>query len=65
MSYEMACEFVTETDDAVLIRDPATNDEHWVPLSQVEKMRKQRVPDGTVLGSITMTNWIAGKKGLI
>lgn len=65
MSYEMACVFVTETENAVLIRDPATDKQHWLPLSQVEKMTKTKQPDGTKAGAIVMTDWIATQKGLL
>lgn len=62
MSFEMACEFVAETDSAVLIRDPASDEEIWIPLSQVDKI--VRDSKGAKTGTITMSDWIASKKGL-
>lgn len=59
-TFEMACVFITETDSAVLIEDPASDTQHWIPLSQVEEMHRN--PDHT--GTIVMSQWIAGKKGL-
>ena len=61
MSYEMACEFKRETDAAVLIYDPASEEDVWIPLSQVESMHKGK--DGT--GTIVMSDWIARTKGLL
>lgn len=60
-TYQMACTFKAETDRAVLIVDHASGEELWIPLSQVEEMH--RTP--TQEGSITMTAWIAKRKGLI
>ncbi|MDE2107418.1 MAG: hypothetical protein KGL39_60035 [Patescibacteria group bacterium] len=59
-TYEMSCIFITETDNAVLIEDPVTGDEHWIPLSQVDRMDKDKNKHGTIV----MTEWIAKKKGL-
>lgn len=61
MSYEMACEFERETDSAILIHDPATEEDIWIPLSQVESIHRH--PDGS--GTIIMSDWIARKKGLL
>ena len=64
MSHEMSCEFKKETDLAVLIHDPASGEDIWIPLSQVESMHgRQR--DGTGHGTIVMSDWIAEQKGLI
>jgi len=61
--YELSCQFVMETESAVLIHDYATEEELWIPLSQVDSMHKKgEMPcDGT----IHMTAWIAKQKGLI
>ena len=54
--------FVRETDAAVLIETEDTVEPVWIPLSQVEKMVKSKNPQGS---SITLSTWIARKKGLI
>jgi hypothetical protein len=61
MSYEFACTFRHETDSAVLVYDHATEEELWLPLSQVESMHK----DKSGKGSIVISDWIAKQKGLI
>ena len=58
---EVACFFGYETDAAVQITDPASGEVMWIPFSQVESMHK--ATDGS--GTIVMTRWIAGKKGLL
>ncbi len=58
--YEMACHFVTESDKAVLIIDPASGEELWIPLSQIEEMHRDKNGDGRIV----MTRWIAKQKGL-
>lgn len=60
-TYEMSCHFVTESEKAVLIIDPATGEELWIPLSQVEEMHRDKNGDGRIV----MTRWIAKQKGLI
>jgi hypothetical protein len=60
VSFEFACTFKRETDAAVLVYDHANEEEHWIPLSQVEEMHKDR--DGR--GTIVVTDWIAQQKGL-
>lgn len=59
--YELACTFVAETPRAVLIYDHATDEELWIPLSQVSSLHKGANRDGTLV----MSAWIAKKKGLI
>ena len=63
-TYEIACIFSgRETDKAVLIIDPASGEELWIPLSQVIEMHGRE--DGKKsTGRIVMTEWIAKKKGL-
>ena len=60
-TWTIECIFRGETDAAVQIIDPASDELLWIPLSQVESMVRR--PDNT--GSITMTRWIAEKKGLL
>lgn len=59
-TFELACKFIRESPAAVLIADPETGEELWIPLSQVEEMHR----DKNNLGTIVMTKWIARKKGL-
>ena len=59
-TFEMACEFLRESDAAVLILDHANGEDLWIPLSQINEMHRN--PDHT--GKIVMTRWIARKKGL-
>ena len=64
MSFEIACTFKRETDSAILVYDHATEEDIWIPLSQVESIHGRR-EDGTGEGTLVMTDWIAQKKGLI
>jgi len=61
MSFDLACTFVHETDNAVLVHDHATDEEIWFPLSQVEEMHRDKRGDG----SIVVSDWIARQKGLV
>lgn len=61
MSFELACEFIRETDAAILIKDPATEEEVWLPLSQVDEIHRDK---DRKHGSIVMSDWIAQQKGL-
>lgn len=66
--YEIACEFIYETEKAVLILDHSTGERMWVPLSNIEKMYKQEARDSEgnkVYGCIVMSAWIAKQKGLL
>ncbi len=60
-TFELACSKKHETDNAVLIYDPATDEDIWIPLSQVEEMHFDKNGNGTIV----MSEWIARKKGLI
>lgn len=60
-TYEMACTRKHETDNAVLIVDPASGEEIWIPLSQVDEQHFNPLGEGTIV----MSAWIAKKKGLI
>lgn len=59
-SFEMACYFGHDTGNAVQITDPATGELHWIPLSQVLEMHKDKMGHGTIV----MTAWIARQKGI-
>lgn len=59
-TFEMSCIFLHETHNAVQIRDPATDEEVWLPLSLVAEMHKNADHTGTIV----MAEWIARKKGL-
>lgn len=61
MSFEFACTFVRETDNAVLVHDDASDEDVWIPLSQVESMHRDR----NDFGSIVVSDWIARQKGLV
>lgn len=67
MTFELACLFRAETDSACLIVDPASGEEIWIPLSQVEERHGQRDASGRFYGegTIKMSDWIARKKGLL
>lgn len=60
MTFQFACTFRRETDNAVLVYDHASQEELWIPLSQVESMHR----DKNGHGSIVVTDWIAQQKGL-
>lgn len=61
MSYSLACHLVRETTAAILIKDPATDEQHWIPLSQIEEIHRDA--NGHT-GTVVMTEWIASQKGL-
>lgn len=67
MSYELACTFVTETENACCILDPASGEELWIPLSQVEERHGKKDSWGRFAGegTIVMSDWVAKKKGLL
>lgn len=60
-SYTLSCHTSRETENAILLElDDGT--EAWVPFSQVEHI--VRDAQGTGI-SITISKWIAQKKGMI
>lgn len=67
MSYELACQFLGETDNACKILDPVSGEEIWIPLSQVDERHGKQDTNGRFIGegTIVMTDWIAEKKGLL
>jgi len=66
MSWTFECEFRRETEDAQLVVLTDKGQFVWFPLSQVEERHGRRNPDGKFHGSgeITVSDWIAEKKGL-
>lgn len=60
-TFELACVKKAETDNAVLIYDPASDEDIWIPLSQIEEMHFDKAGQGTMV----MSEWIARKKGLV
>ena len=60
-TYELACIKKHETDNALLIYDPVSDEELWLPWSQVDETHFNDKGEGTVV----MTEWIAKKKGLL
>ncbi len=55
---QVNCRFLRETENAVLI-EVEDGEQMWIPLSQVESMRK------AADGHIVLSQWIANQKGLI
>lgn len=64
MSYKLSCIFKRETDSALLIYDFASDEDLWIPLSQIDSIHG-RQSDGTGEGTLVVSDWIAKKKGLI
>ena len=60
-TFELACIFLHETDNAIQIEDPATGEILWIPFSQVEEVHRGPTKEGTIV----MSRWIAEKKGLL
>ena len=58
--FTLDCSIVRETDNAILVRTDE-GDEVWLPLSQVDQIRRPAKGADTVV----MTAWIAKMKGLI
>lgn len=56
---ELDCRFIHETGAAVLVE--INEEEVWIPLSQVSRMRKAPTGEGT----IAFSQFIANQKGLI
>ena len=61
MAFELTGVLKHETDAALCVFDFATEEEIWLPLSQVDKIT--RMADNVI--EIRMTDWIAKKKGLL
>jgi hypothetical protein len=60
MSFELTCHIIHETDNAILVLDPASETEIWIPLSQVDEIHRHK--DSAVL---KISDWIARQKGLV
>ena len=60
MSLALECTVERETEKAILVVDAETGEKIWLPLSQVEKILRRT--DGSA--QVTMSDWIAGQKGL-
>ena len=60
-TFSVTCQRIRETDNAVLIREPVTGEDLWIPLSQVEEMHF----DKNQYGTMVMTEWIAKQKGIL
>jgi hypothetical protein len=60
-TYELACVKKAETENAVLIFDPVSDEDIWIPLSQIHEMHWNQKGEGRIV----MTEWIAKKKGLL
>lgn len=59
-SVPIPCDVEHETPAAILIR-VESGDQHWIPLSQVNRINYPKDGGATIF----MTPWIAKKKGLI
>lgn len=60
MTFALECTVKKETEKALLVIDTDSGEEFWLPLSQVEKILRRT--DGSA--EVTMSDWIAGQKGL-
>lgn len=56
-----------ETDAAFLIIDPASGEEMWIPFSQTSGRAAKKNAAGKLEGegTMTITEWMARKKGLV
>ena len=63
MSVELAVTFLHETAAAICIYDHVSEEEVWIPLSQVDEIHGRRT-DGGGEGTIVISDWIARQKGL-
>lgn len=61
--FELACEYRHETDNALLIYDYASDDEHWLPLSAVQEIHGHKAKGQQI--SVVMDEWLARKRGFI
>ena len=60
MSYTTNGSLIRETDEAILIDSDELSEQIWIPLSQVDRITRQ--PKSNAV-EVTMTDWIAEKKG--
>lgn len=59
---EIACEILHETENAIKIFDYFSEEEHWLPLSQVTLITRDGCSNTATLH---VAEWIAKTKGLI
>lgn len=62
-AFEMECEFRHQTDNAILIYDHASQDEHWIPFSAVQEIHGAKTRGANI--RLVMDKWIAYKRGFI
>jgi hypothetical protein len=60
-SIDVTCVRVRETEKAILVIEPESGEEIWLPLSQIKAMHFDKKGNGYV----EITEWIAKKKGLM
>lgn len=60
-SFEASFKFIHETDNAILVYDYASEENIWIPLSQVHEIHREDKETVTIV----MTAWIARQKGLL
>ena len=58
IEYEVACEFIRETDDAMLVYDG--NQDHWIQKSLISECDFKENGHG----SITIPEWLAAEKDM-
>lgn len=63
-THSMTGRLVRETKAAVLLQDPQTGEEVWLPRSQIVEMEESG-GDAPDYVDVIMTEWIAKQKGLI
>lgn len=63
MTFRFSCTIKHETDNALLVYDDASEEELWIPLSQVEAIHNRDRKTG--VAELEVSEWIAKKKGLL
>lgn len=61
MSTEISCIIQAETTNAILIHDFASEEDVWIPLSQVDEIHRGKNREATIV----ISDWIARQKGLL
>ena len=59
--FELACEYRHETENALLIYDHESEDEHWLPLSAVQEIHGHKVRGQAI--TVVIDEWLARKRG--
>ena len=62
-TWEGTFEIKHRTDNAVLVIDPASDEEVWIPNSQIEEIHG--IKGNSTHFTIVMSSWIAQKKGFL